>query len=88
MRYTTALLSLAALAVAQDCVSNYETCLLTKDEPSCNSELASCKNVCGMFTKPVIVRFYNTDILQLRTSTTATRAMPVPLSARRTTTHA
>ncbi|KAI4758267.1 hypothetical protein E4T52_09540 [Aureobasidium sp. EXF-3400] len=47
MKYTTALLSLAAFAVAQDCVSNYESCLLTKDEPTCNSELASCKNVCA-----------------------------------------
>ncbi|KAI4718656.1 hypothetical protein E4T48_05142 [Aureobasidium sp. EXF-10727] len=47
MRYTTALLSLAALAAAQDCVSSYESCLLTKDEPSCNSELTSCKDVCG-----------------------------------------
>ncbi|KAK6003492.1 hypothetical protein QM012_009263 [Aureobasidium pullulans] len=47
MRYTTALLSLAALAVAQDCVSSYDSCLLSKDEPTCNSELASCKNQCA-----------------------------------------
>ncbi|KAH0015574.1 hypothetical protein KCU78_g8143, partial [Aureobasidium melanogenum] len=48
MRYTTALLSLAALAVAQDCVSSYESCLSTKDEPTCNSELSSCKNECAV----------------------------------------
>ncbi|KAG9574209.1 hypothetical protein KCU77_g15334, partial [Aureobasidium melanogenum] len=48
MRYTTALLSLATLAVAQDCVSSYESCLSTKDEPTCNSELSSCKNECAV----------------------------------------
>ncbi|KAH0339050.1 hypothetical protein KCU81_g7359, partial [Aureobasidium melanogenum] len=48
MRYATAILSLAALAVAQDCVSSYDSCLLTKDEPTCTSELASCKNDCAV----------------------------------------
>ncbi|KAG9856200.1 hypothetical protein KCU98_g1599, partial [Aureobasidium melanogenum] len=48
MRYTTALLSLATLVVAQDCVSSYESCLSTKDEPTCNSELSSCKNECAV----------------------------------------
>ncbi|CAD0098393.1 unnamed protein product, partial [Aureobasidium mustum] len=47
MRYTTALLSLAALAAAQDCVSSFDSCLLTKDEPTCVSELAKCKNICA-----------------------------------------
>jgi hypothetical protein len=47
MRYTTALLSLAAFAAAQDCVTSYETCLATKDEPSCNSGLTQCKDACG-----------------------------------------
>lgn len=46
MRYIApALLSLAALVAAQssDCVSSYETCLLSKDEPACNSELATVR---------------------------------------------
>ncbi|KAI5251061.1 hypothetical protein E4T42_04633 [Aureobasidium subglaciale] len=47
MRYTTAILSLAAIAVAQDCVTSYESCLLTTDENTCTSQLASCKNVCA-----------------------------------------
>ncbi|CAD0045053.1 unnamed protein product [Aureobasidium pullulans] len=47
MRYTTALLSLAALAAAQDCVSSYESCLTTQDENTCTSQLAVCKNLCA-----------------------------------------
>ena len=50
MRYIApALLSLAALVAAQstDCVTRYESCLTTKAEPECNSELTQCKDSCA-----------------------------------------